>query len=354
MKLTAFLSCLFVVLFPLHGYAQSGLESEDCPWLCSSEGMLAWRGDPGLRDRVRLVRLHQYETVRDENGELVKRDAERPLYSAEFTLGADGKLLQNVSTRNHASARVMKYDINTTLFFHDGARGERDASSGLAPFHYVAREDAAGRVIAEDLYRGEDYIRTENLYTYDESGRLKTQQNSLNQLVTFAYDEAGHLVREDWAMVDAPEKPFCTNTTAYDAAGRVTRFREVNTSERFPERNTIFEKAWTYDASGRLLKARHIMIAPQSELLSEEIHEYDAAGKVTKRILRGETATVINRYTHDAEGRVIEISRHVQEQNGWKYDERIRFSLDERGNWLRAVMESGRRPCIIERTLEYY
>lgn len=339
-------ACLYLALPPALAQAPDTAEAVHATF-CASEGMLAWQGDPPLRGAVRLLSIAQYEARRSADGQLIKQ-SEQPSYYAEFTLSPQGELLQDVRrhTGRPEDTQITKYDIHSVTLY--------DAGTMTAAFRYVPEYDVRGRLVAEHLYKGDERIRTETIYTYDAMDRLESSRNSLGQLVVYSYDEAGRLVREDWSAAATPERPFSSHLTTYDSRGRIIAYCESNISEAFPERNTTFEKRWVYDDWGNLVRVQRFILSPRIELLGEEVYEYNPDGRIVRSSLTGETGSVTNRYIYNANGAITEINRTVRELSGWRFNERIHFTLDENGNWLRAAMESEKRACIIERSIEYY
>lgn len=312
---------------------------------CSVEGMLSWQGDPPLRGRVKSVRITQYDAVKASGGQWVKKDPDKPVYHAELSFDGDGRIAKAMRMPHGVSSYMMITEYNK-----DGTYTQRESEKEGAPsFRYVNTYDEAGRVIRLDLYFGNEHRRTEEQYTYDDNGRLRTKLNSLGQLSTFTYDSRDNPLREDISPVTKPGTPFLTLGTTYD-----DRNRKITEFQHEPGKNRTLEERWTYDSQGREIKRQRLMLNPKERLLGEQVTEYDARGDVMLRAFIDGKRSTRNCYTRDWNGAVTEITRQMRDFDGKDKTERLHFTNDAQGNWTRSVMESKERPCIIERVLEYY
>lgn len=127
-------------------------------------------------------------------------------------------------------------------------------------------------------------------YDYYFRGWLKNRTDGANRATQYQYDPIGRLKEIDY--------PGGTNVTmGYDAVGHVTSVANNNASSAF-----------RYDLLGRLTNATVSLSVPGMTAVQYALeYQYDAAGNVTNRTLRGLsgfTQSVTNRYEYDAMNRL--------------------------------------------------
>lgn len=293
--------------------------------------------DPLGRLVTRQVDGQEHRYAYDAAGNLVR--AEAPGSVLEFSYDARGRLLTEshngrvlTNTYDAAGRRTARHtpsDVLSQWTYDDAGRPARLAGThgGLA-FAY----DAVGRETRRDL--GPTASLTQS---FDMAGRLTAQ-------AIWAFDQPSgggsgawrsvqtrtYAFRRDGIPVETAEQIGGTRRYTLDAVGRVTRVADSDGRE----------EAYAYDALGSLTLARLPTAAaragavpPDAAEQTREIHgtqvrrtdrssyEYDAAGRVVRRVLRTLSGQLREwTYTWDADDRLTGVTGPDGRRWRYRYD----------------------------------
>jgi YD repeat-containing protein len=150
-------------------------------------------------------------------------------------------------------------------------------------------------------YLESDHIEILEHYRYDDTGRLlKTVEDDEWFQCTYAYDEAGRIIRRTHAPVDENDiNPPTIDRYYYDDAGRITRKTVF-----YEEPDT--ESTFSFDDQGRIVAERCLHLCTEDGAITHYTFDYDEAGRlrtVEERFSRGSSG--VSRYYYDDEGRLL-------------------------------------------------
>jgi YD repeat-containing protein len=317
-----------------------------------------------LRDqatgRLNWVFTYQY----DENGFVIERaesvDSENPetLLSSHWRYDANGNMT-GLSTgsrwfwwqwrydeRGNLIREEDHYDADAvpelSLSYQYDSNGnvlssELDSDGdGNVDSYTVSEYSSAGLPLRVYSYNGDESIRFESGYQYDERNNL-TQEflesfpgavdvpgtvikswkyNARDQLARYEYDGEADGVADT------------TDIWEYDAEGRLIEHQERGQGETITP-----VAAYAYDAQGRLVKSQYFPIQPFATYLAEwEFHDsytlytavYDANGDTVA------DTTFIRREHFDVNGNKIQVEQDVEGDGNWDFTED--FAYDANGN----------------------
>ncbi|WP_420829460.1 RHS repeat domain-containing protein [Nannocystis pusilla] len=155
-----------------------------------------------------------------------------------------------------------------------------------------------------------DYHGSATRYSHDAAGNLSERVNAVGQVVRYAHDRNGEVIRID---ADGESTVF-----ERDALGRLVRAE-----------NPASKLTWEYDAVGRVVRSTQ-----NGDIID---YAYDAGGNCTQRTLRPglwQAVPHTTRYVHDAQGQLtaLELAR-----------DRLEIERDPLGRPTRQASVSGYR-----------
>jgi RHS repeat-associated protein len=157
-------------------------------------------------------------------------------------------------------------------------------------------------------------------YDYYFRGWLKSRTDGANRVTQYQYDVLGRLKEINY--------PGGTNVTmGYDAVGHVTSLANNNGSSTF-----------AYDILGRLMNSTVSLAVPGMTAVQYALeYQYDAAGNVTNRTLRGLsgfTQVISTRYDYDLMNRLTLVTNALAYAS-YSYDRgRLATKLYGNGDWV--------------------
>ncbi|QKV67681.1 RHS repeat-associated core domain-containing protein [Streptomyces harbinensis] len=250
-------------------------------------------------------------------------------FTTTYTYDAEGNLtsvtdpLGNTSTTSYDSVGRPIATTDplgaTTRYAHDGLGRTAQVTSpdgGITTYSY----NATGQLTTRRDANGNS-----TSYTYDEAGRQITITDPLGREQQFGYNADGHQV----SVTNA--RGIVTDITV-DARGLVT---DISYSDETPD------VSYTYDWAGRQSsitdgtgtrfigrdEAGRLEVIGNSDFAFA--YEYDAAGRITKRMFPNGQAT---EYSYDADGRVTSQSTR---------GETITFEYDAASHLIRKTLPEG-------------
>ncbi|MGE4182848.1 MAG: Ig-like domain-containing protein, partial [Limisphaerales bacterium] len=212
--------------------------------------------------------------------------ASDPLPPAVFVSRYDaaGNLVSITDPRGDAYVTRYTYDRQGRIVAIE--RPQLSPISNPGPAVESFTFDAAGKLLTQTDARGADFTKS---YSYDARGRIASVTDAAGNITTYAYDEAGNLLRR----VDSDKASGATRTYTYtyDGLGR-------RTSETI---NGLFTTSFGFDASGNVLTISGPLTDSEGALFVET-RTYDGANRLTSlRDRAGFTST----YVYDPSGNIV-------------------------------------------------
>lgn len=226
-------------------------------------------------------RLGRVETFGYDNQNRLNKHTDKCGNTTKYEYDSHGNLIQVVDAKNKKESFF--YTSNDLCSTH------RDRNGNQTSFYY----DKYGRLIEKKLPDNcsisYDYDNADNIirvgrpnmqvdqYTYDAEGRVKTHKNAKNETEKFEYDAIGNLIRKE--AFDGKVTEY-----TYDKMGHLTKVVDGSG-----------ERAFTYDACGRIIKET-------DQVGQEESLTYDEKGKIASFTDKEGNHT---RFSYDSAGRLL-------------------------------------------------
>jgi len=192
------------------------------------------------------------------------------------------------------------------------------ASIGFGSLNVSYRYDAEGRLLAVT----DPWGRTQRV-ELDDAGRITARIDDRGRRTTYALDVEGRTVREATHGIDGALVRELIS--AFDITGRLTSRRDRRAAT---ESSDALDRSWMreYDALGRLSR-----LSDPSNADTREYHRDDRGRLVELTTTQGGVARTLERFAHDAKGRLVGRQADSDTPSRVRHDDFGRLVIDAHG-----------------------
>ena len=173
--------------------------------------------------------------------------------------------------------------------------------------------DSLGNCTEKVLYSPDGTVTA--TYAYDQAGQLVRETSTENNaVITYAYSDSGLLLHQK----QTGDRGGVEYTYTYDAEDRVTKYSETHTAANGRVLDDTVAVTYTYDEdSGRLLET----VSTWRNRSTGELLEYDETGRIVRRTLKENDRSEVWALSYDKAGNLLaERCTDAGKQRSYTYD----------------------------------